>query len=123
MRMRAAVEARYPEREAHLAESERSGSIPTSILKVLQESDAKRKEQNEKEEADSKRIKKDTFVFFMKASDSVTTPWPSSSLGNQDSDDRPPGICKTLGIQLNIQVVTTQNSLFGRISLKRNTNL
>ena len=63
MRMRAAVEARYPEREAHLAESERSGSIPTSILKVLQESDAKRKEQNEKAEAEGKRMKKDTFCW------------------------------------------------------------
>ena len=56
-RMRAAVEARYPENanDKHLPDMEKKGSIPPSILIVLQENEAKRRDELRKQESEGKK--------------------------------------------------------------------
>ena len=56
-RMRAAVEARYPEHadDKHLPYMEKKGSIPPSIPAVLEENELKRREEAKVQESDGKR--------------------------------------------------------------------
>ena len=55
-RMRAAVEARYPEDadDRLLPYEEKKGSVPPSILAVLQENEAKRTEERKSQESEGK---------------------------------------------------------------------
>ena len=46
-KMRAAVQKQYPEQEGHLPESEREGTLPPSILQLLQEREDERREQGD----------------------------------------------------------------------------
>ena len=46
-KMRAAVQKQYPEQEGHLPEPERQGTLPPSILQLLQEREEERRQQEE----------------------------------------------------------------------------
>ncbi len=76
-KMRAAVQKQYPEQEGHLPESERQGTLPPSILQLLQEREDERRQQEEdksKRSSDSRELDEEKTTRSRVLTDKNATP-------------------------------------------------